>query len=108
KGVSVGGTASLGWQYRQFYFYPNGLADPANSPREIFMWPTQARFDGLLGYRRKIGRRYEFATQLNIGNMFNRYHVLILPNSVTGWNGIRDATLDQQPRTWVWSSTVSF
>ncbi|MBI5769935.1 MAG: TonB-dependent receptor plug domain-containing protein [Verrucomicrobia bacterium] len=108
KNVSIGGTVSLGWQYRHYYFYPNGLADPNNSPRELFMWPTQARFDGLLGYRRKIGKRYEFATQLNVANMFNRYHVLLLPNFTTGWTGVRDATFDQQPRTWVWSSTVSF
>ena len=108
KGVSIGGTVSLGWQYRQYYFYPNGLADPANSPRELFVWPTQTRFDGLLGYRRKFGSRYEFATQLNVANMFNRYHVLLLPNFTTGWTGVRDATFDQQPRTWVWSSTIGF
>lgn len=108
KGVSVGGTASLGWQFRHYYYYPNGLADPANSPRELFLWPTQARFDGLLGYRRKLGHRYEFVTQLNVNNMFNRYHVLILPNFTTGWSGIKDATFDQQPRTWLWSNTLNF
>ncbi|MCX6951525.1 MAG: TonB-dependent receptor plug domain-containing protein [Verrucomicrobia bacterium] len=108
KGLSVGGTASVGWQYRHYYFYPNGLADPANSPRELFMWPTQARFDGLLGYRRKLSNRYEFATQLNVYNLFNRYHVLILPNYTTGWAGVKDATFDQQPRSFLWSNTISF
>ena len=107
RGISIGGTASVGWQYRQYYFYPNGLADPSNSPRDIFMWPTQTRFDGLLSYRRKLGR-YEFATQLNVYNLFNRYHVLILPNATTGWAGIKDATFDQQPRSFMWSSTVFF
>lgn len=108
KGFSVGQTVSLGWGYRQFYYYPNGLADPSNSPREMFLWPTQVRFDGILGYTRKIGRKLEFSTQVNIGNLFNRYHVLILPNFTAGWSGIKDATFDQQPRTWLWSNTISF
>lgn len=108
KGLSVGGTTSIGWQYRHYYFYPNGLADPANSPRELFMWPTQTRFDGLLAYKHKLGNRYEFMTQLNVYNMFNRYHVLILPNYTTGWSGVKDATFDAQPRSFLWSNTISF
>ncbi len=108
KGFSVGGTVSLGWKYRQFYYYPNGLADPNNAPRALFLWPTQTRFDGVIGYSRKIGKRYGFTSQLNISNLFNRYHVLILPNFTTGFNGVQDATFDQQPRTYVWSNTVSF
>ena len=101
KGISIGGTVSLGWQYRQFYYYPNGLADPNNAPRALFMWPTQTRFDGVIGYSRRIGKRYGFTSQLNISNMFNRYHVLILPNFTTGFSGVQDATFDQQPRTYV-------
>jgi hypothetical protein len=106
--VSIGGTVSVGWKYRQYYFYPNGLSDPNNSPREMYYWPTQTRFDGLIGYHRKLGHGLDFSTQLNVGNMFNQYHVLILPNAITGWSGIKDATFDQQPRTYVWSSTVAF
>jgi outer membrane receptor for ferric coprogen and ferric-rhodotorulic acid len=108
KGLSVGGTASVGWKYRHYYFYPNGLADPANSPRELFTWPTQTRFDALLSYRYKFSNRYEFITQVNCYNMFNRYHVLILPNYTTGWAGVKDATFDAQPRSWLWSNTISF
>jgi len=110
KGFSVGETASLGWKYRQYYYYPNGLSDPANSPRALFYWPTQARFDGILGYRHKLGKKLEFSAQLNVFNVFNHYHVLILPNFTTGWTAaaIKDATFDQQPRTWLWTNTVSF
>jgi hypothetical protein len=108
KGLSVGGTVSLGWGYRQFYYYPNGLADPNNSPRSLFMWPTQTRFDGVIGYTRKLGQRHVFSTQLNVGNLFNLYHVLILPNFTTGFSGVQDATFDAQPRSFVWSNTVSF
>jgi hypothetical protein len=108
KGLSVGGTVSLGWGYRHFYFYPNGLADPNNSPREMFFWPTQTRLDGMLSYRHRFGKKYELGTQLNVSNLLNTYHVLILPNFTTGWAGVKDATFDQQPRTWVWSSTLSF
>ncbi len=108
RGLSVGGTASLGWQYRQFYYYPNGLSDPNNAPRALFYWPTQVRFDGIFGYSHALGRRYVISTRLGINNMFNRYHVLILPNFTTGYTGPDDATFDQQPRSYVWSSTVSF
>ena len=108
KGISVGGTVSVGWQYRQYYYYPLGLADPNNAPRALFMWPTQTRFDAVLGYSRRIGKRYGFSTQLNITNVFNRYHVMILPNFTTGFSGVQDATFDAQPRTYVWSSTISF
>ena len=110
KGFSIGETVSLGWGYRQFYYFPNALTDPNNSPRALFSWPTQARFDGIFGYRRKIGKKLEFSTQVNIGNIFNHYHVLILPNFTTGWTAaaIKDATFDQQPRTWLFTNTVSF
>ncbi len=110
KGISIGGTVSLGWQYRQYYYYPNGLSDPNNAPRSLYMWPTQTRFDGVIGYSRRIGKRYGFRTQLNIANMFNRYHVLVLPSPTAGYgpSAILDATFDQQPRTYVWSSTISF
>ena len=48
--------------------------------------------------------------QLNVFNVFNHYHVLILPNFTTGWTAaaIKDATFDQQPRTWLWTNTISF
>ena len=110
RGVSIGGTVSLGWQYRQLYYFPNGLTDPNNASRALFTWPTQTRFDGLIDYSRKIGKRYGFTTQLNVSNMFNRYHVLVVPNITTGFSptGVMDATFDQQPRTYVWSSPVSF
>lgn len=108
KGVKLGGTASLGWKYRQYYYYPNGLSDPNNATRSLFYWPTQTRFDGLIGYGHKIWGKMYFSTQLNIFNMFNRYHVMILPNFTTGWAGPLDATFDQQPRSYYWTNTVSF
>lgn len=108
KGLSIGGTATFGWQYRQFYYYPNGLSDPNTSVRSLYYWPTQFRFDGIFGYSRAFGRHYVFSTRLGINNMFNRYHVLILPNFTSGYAGPNDATFDQQPRSYVWSSTVSF
>ncbi len=108
RGLSIGNTVSLGWQYRQFYYYPVGLSDPNNAPRALFTWPTQVRFDGVLAYSRRFGKRYGFTTQLNVNNMFNRYHVMILPNFTTGFSGVQDATFDAQPRVYVWSSTISF
>jgi hypothetical protein len=40
--------------------------------------------------------------------MFNDYAVVILPNETTGYAGPNAATFDQQPRDYVWSTTLSF
>ena len=53
-------------------------------------------------------RRVTWSTQLNVSNLFNHYHVLVLPNYVTGWTGVLDATFDAQPRAYTWSTTVQF
>src|SRR5262249_6167925 len=105
KGVKFGGTMNFAWRRNDYYYYPSGFAVGAN--RTLFRLPTQTRFDAIVGYERRIGRM-KFSTQLNVTNIFNHYHVVILPNTVTGYAGVDDATFDQLPRGYAWTNTLSF
>jgi len=105
KGLMAGGTGSIAWKTSEYYYYPLGVS--VLNDRSLLYLPTEALFNGILGYSHKF-RRVNFSTQLNINNVFNHYHVIILPNSATGWAGPNNATIDQQPRFYVWSSTIGF
>jgi hypothetical protein len=77
----------------------------------MFYMSRPFRFDGILGYQRKLGR-YGLSTQVNINNVFNAYDVIILPSATGGFGSARgvglNATLNAEPRTYVWSATISF
>lgn len=105
RGFRVGGTANVAWFNRRYYYYPNGIS--VGAERRLFSFPTQARFDLLLGYEKKFGR-YSLNTQLNLSNMFNSYRVVITPNAITGYGGIKNAVFDGQPRAWTLSTTLGF
>ena len=106
KGLRIGGTYQGSWMYSAYYYYPVGLAkDPTN--RALYSWPTRSLFNGILGYEWKW-RRIRVSTQLNVSNVFNHYHIVILPNYANGWAGPNDATFDTQPRSYVWSTRFNF
>jgi hypothetical protein len=64
-------------------------------------------FTGILGYD-WAWRRFKISHQLNVSNVFNHYHVVLIPNYVNGWAGPNNATFDTQPRSYVFSTRVSF
>jgi len=107
RGFKIGGTTRLGWKYRNYYYYPSGIV-PGIS-RSLFSYPTQVQFDLITGYTRKLGR-FIFSTQLNVANLFNRYHVLILPNANSGYQTptLLNATFDNQPRVFTWTNEIKF
>ena len=105
RGLRAGGTTTVAWYNRRYYYYPNGVS--VGAERRLFSFPTQARFDLLLGYDKKFGR-YTLGTQLNVSNLFNRYHVVITPNAISGWSGPNNAVFDGQPRMWTLSTTLGF
>ena len=110
KGLKIGGSSTFAWQTSLYYYYTNGVASgvtQAGAGRTLYTEPTQALFNGIIGYTHKFGR-FTFASQVNIANLFNHYHVLYLPSYVNGWNGPNTATIDQQPRVWTWTNTLSF
>lgn len=105
RGLKFGGTASVAWDTGDYYFYPNGYSPTAT--RELFRRPTSAQFDGILGYERKFGR-FTWSTQVNVRNLLDHYKVVIRPNNITGWNGLNNAMLSAEPRSYVWTNTLSF
>jgi outer membrane receptor protein involved in Fe transport len=105
NGLRMGGTANVAWFNRRYYYYPNGIT--VGGERRLFSFPTQARFDLLLGYEKRFGR-YSLNTQLNVANMFNRYRVIITPSAINGYNGPNNAVFDGQPRAWTLSTTLGF
>ncbi len=111
KGLSVGGTVSLGWRNRAFYYYPTLLtaANALTLRRTLLYTPDIRQFNALLGYSRKFGR-YTWSTQLNVTNVFNRYEIRLVPNATTGYNNLNaiNATFYQQPRSYTWTNTVKF
>jgi len=101
----IGGSTVLAWKRNMYNYYVTSAAPGV--PRELFRQPTLVRFDAMLGYRRKFAR-FNWSAQLNVQNMFNRYSVLILPNPTTGWTGNLNATIDQAPRNYVFSTSFGF
>ena len=109
KGFSIGETTTLGWNYRNFYYYPTGIGNGVTSRRELFKYPIQPQFGIIASYQHKW-RNLMFTTQLNINNVFNKYHVVTLPNATNGWNAgaALNAVFDQQPRSFLWTNSVAF
>ena len=107
RGFKIGGTASLGWKYRNFYYYPDGIVPGAS--RTMFSYPTQVAFDLLAGYTRKMGR-ITVSTQLNVANLFNRHHILVIPDVNNGYKtaSLLNATFDRQPREVTWTNEIRF
>jgi len=106
KGLRAGGAFQGMWKYSAFYYYPVGLSNnPTN--RALYAWPTRTLFTGIFGYDWAY-RRYRISHQLNVNNVFNHYHIVIIPNYINGWAGPNNATFDTQPRSYVFSTRVSF
>jgi hypothetical protein len=61
RGVRLGGTVSKVWRMTSFRYYEGGVT--IGKPRLTFYMPRPVRFDGIVGYERKWGRR-TFSTQL--------------------------------------------
>jgi outer membrane receptor for ferric coprogen and ferric-rhodotorulic acid len=110
KGVEVGGSVIAGWRARMFYYYPAGLTPGSlNSGRALFSQPAQWVFNPILGYEHKFDR-FTFSSQLNIYNLFNHYEVTVFPDYVSGWTNpsLLNANFFGQPRSYVWTNTISF
>lgn len=60
----------------------------------------------LVRHQSPIGPRFEWATQVNINNLFNHYQVVIMPNGNTG--DPRTARFTAEPRAYIWTNSLSF
>lgn len=106
RGFRLGGSASVAWKTSMYYYYPQGVA-AVNSSRIMLYLPTETVLNGIVGWQHRFART-TFSTQVNVNNLLNHYHVILLPSYVNGWAGPNNATLDQTPRSILWSSSFSF
>jgi outer membrane receptor protein involved in Fe transport len=107
KGLRLGGSANAVWNYGAFYYYPAGIG--AGFQRALWSYPNGAHFNLIAGYDRKFGR-VTWSTQLNVSNVLNQYHVVLVPAAGSGFStpSAINATFSAQPRSWVWTNTFSF
>jgi outer membrane receptor protein involved in Fe transport len=109
KGFKLGGTLALNWRDLAFNYYPNGFTGANFSNETPFRLPMVPELDLIAGYRRRLGR-VTWSTQINVFNLLNHYKVVVYPGVATGWttpSGLT-ANLDQQPRNFAWTNTISF
>ncbi len=104
KGFGVGGTIATGLKNRTFYYNTPG------GGRERWGSPDTFQTNLIVSYRRKIGKRLGFATQVNIENAFNQYSLGTLPNNGSGFTVPANLGVSfyGQPRMYVWTNTVTF
>jgi outer membrane receptor protein involved in Fe transport len=104
KGFGVGGTVALGLKNRTFYYNTPG------GGREMFASPDTWQVNLNASYRRKLGKRFLWTTQVNVDNAFNHYVLGTLPNNGSGFTVPANlaVTFYGQPRMYVWTNSVSF
>lgn len=106
RGFRFGGTVTLNWNNRGFYYFPAGPGG-ANPVRELFVLPDTRRLDLIFAYSRTF-RKVGFTVQLNIRNALDRYEELVIPNPVSGWAGPNQGIFSEEPREYVVSTTLKF
>ena len=104
KGVSVGGTVGVGMKNRTFYYNTPG------GGRALFSSPDTWQANAFVSYRRKLGKRFGFSSQVNITNVFNHYVFGTLPNNGSGYTNPANLGVSfyGQPRLYVWTNSLSF
>ena len=104
RGFGVGGTVALGLRNRTFYYNTPG------GGRELFSSPDTWQVNLVASYRRKLGPRFLWTTQVNIENAFNHYVLGTLPNNGSGFTLPANlaVTFYGQPRLYVWTNSISF
>jgi hypothetical protein len=104
RGFSVGGTAALGLRNRTFYYNTPG------GGRELFASPDTWQVNLVTSYRRKLGPRFVWTTQVNVENALNHYVLGTLPSNGSGFTVPANlaVTFYGQPRLYVWTNTLAF
>jgi len=102
KGLSLGlnGRADL----KLLRYYYNDTAK--GNVRMPYYWKDQVVLNAIIGYDVPLLRRWKWRTQVNLNNIFDQRSVELAPNVATGV--IDNALLRNDPRTWVWTNTISF
>lgn len=85
---------------------PNYVNPAANNARLLKKAPDSATVNFLVSYRRTLGRKIGFKTQLNVNNVFDDRAYTLYQNVASG---IYDnAGLRQNPITFIWTNSLTF
>jgi hypothetical protein len=74
--------------------------------RTLYRLPDNVVVNLGLSYKWKISHRYTWLTQLNVRNVFDKSDVWVAPSPAN--STLFNARLSNQPRTYIWSNTLSF
>ncbi len=92
--------------YYTSYFPSDQMGTAVEAVRSLYRLPPSTIVGVGLSYRRNLGRRTAWTTQLNIDNLFDDTRVWVMPNSTNGAN--LNARLSAQPRSFVWTNSISW
>lgn len=109
RGITLGGTVRWDIDKRTYWYQEpaaNGIGSVRKLYQEVDINPQVSPF---IAYRRKFGR-YQFRTQLNVNNIFNKYAVDLRPSATTGFTREDEigATFVGEPRQFIWTNSISF
>lgn len=97
KGLTVGGSVILAWRRNMYNYF---VATPAPGvDRVMFRRPNTYRFDPMVRYEKRFGK-VNASFQINVINLFDRWHPLILPSTTTGYTSLPNlaGTIDEEMR----------
>lgn len=108
KGFGIFGDLRTYYKNRAYYvsYYPSGTTNAVEASRVLYRLPSATVINLGLSYEHRLGTRYEWKTQVNIYNLFNHYHVWVVPNASNGANLL--ARFSAEPRSIAWTNTISF
>jgi outer membrane receptor protein involved in Fe transport len=102
KGLSLGLNGRADMNLLRYYY--NDTAK--GNLRTPYYWKNQVVLNAIIGYDVPLLRRMKWRTQVNLNNVFDKRSIELAPNIATGT--IDFALLRNDPRTWVWTNTISF
>jgi outer membrane receptor protein involved in Fe transport len=108
RGIRIGQTLKCDWSKRRYYYYADGVVG-LDARRKVYLYPDAVTVGVILGYERDF-KKVKWSTQLNINNVFDTYKIVIAPNATSAFlnTSVLNAAFDREPRSLVWSNTLSF
>jgi outer membrane receptor protein involved in Fe transport len=109
KGLGVFASLRTFARNRAYYtqVFPTAATGSAvQATRVLYRLPNATIVDLNLSYRRKLGGRWDWTTQLNVNNVFDHSELTVMPNAANAAQ-LR-ARLSAQPREFIWTNTFRF
>jgi outer membrane receptor protein involved in Fe transport len=109
KGLGMFASIRTFVRNRAYYtqVFPAGSTGSAvQAERVLYRLPDSTIVDLNLSYRRRLGPRWEWTTQLNVNNVFDRSEVTVMPNPANAAQP--RARLSDLPRQFIWTNTFRF